>query len=683
MSQCGNFLGLGFIADSACKGLDALAIAGGFNRDLSSIPFVLIRLRNITNSLGCTTRGADAVNMTLFLASCFRGVLNPCMTGCGNNRVVIRLCRVFIALMVGIAVSGAGRSNNGGFEGVLLCRNGFRVGVTTGLAGKRLNAVALVSRFRSYNAIVVAVSQSSNFLGFGVALVVSTGVGTNTLFSAGRSLGDLTIAPIMTQCRDNLGLGFVATIVSATISLYTIFITSSWLGNFAIIPSVTKGSNVFRLGMILVMSTGIGTNTLFGASRSLGDFTITPIMTQRRNNLGLGCAIARAGVDFNTSFVTGGFLRHNSSIPIMTKSINIIALFGQIFILVANVDGIALIITCRSNRVALVPSLLNKRNGFGASCAAILACIGHDTGFVNGSSLGDLAVVIAVWQLIGILTLVGQAGDLIALINGITLRGASWRNNFLDMVSLIQLWNFLGSSLATSLALEGFDTLFEVCGFLGDNTCIPIMSNCRNIIVVVVHTTPLVANVLVIAIGGARRLMFADGKGVGLRCFLLRVASRGVCALLNMCSHNRCNRLSRHSRIRSGVLTIARGIAVRCILVRVGSVAVIFVGVVLCLGILFVFLGCGILFVRSVFRHLCVCRSAVFAFRIAGFALTGFGFCRRCGCAVTLGTTARGSKCYRSRHRNGNCALRHTKFLTHCLNILLNLLFVVVLLRIF
>ena len=406
-------------------------------------------------------------------------------------------------------------------------------------------------------------------------------------------------------------------------------------------------------------------------------------MTQRRNNLGLGCAIARAGVDFNTGFVTGGFLRHNSSIPIMTKSVNIIALFGQIFILVANIDGIALIITGRSNRVTLVPSLLDERNGLCASCATILAGIGHDTSFVNGSSLRDLAVIIAMRQLCGILTLVGQAGNLIALINGITLRGTSGRNNFLDMIGLIQLWNFLGSSLATSLALEGFDTLFEVCGFLGDNTCIPIMSRCRNIIIVVVHATPLVANVLVITLGGARRLMFTNGKGVGLRRFLFCVTSSGVCALLSRCSHNRCNRLGRCNRIRSGVLAIACRIAVRRILVRVGSVTVIFVGVVLCLGIFFVLFGCSSFLVRSVFRRFRVCRSAVFAFRTTGFALAGFGFCRRCGCAVTLGTTARGSKCYRSRHRNGNRALRHTKFLTHCLNILLNLLSVVVLLRIF
>ena len=59
MPQRGNFLGLGLVADSAGKRLDALAVAGGLGGNLSGIPCVIAGCGQVFYCLLYTSDAAD------------------------------------------------------------------------------------------------------------------------------------------------------------------------------------------------------------------------------------------------------------------------------------------------------------------------------------------------------------------------------------------------------------------------------------------------------------------------------------------------------------------------------------------------------------------------------------------------------------------------------------------------
>ena len=138
-------------------------------------------------------------------------------------------------------------------------------------------------------------------------------------------------------------------------------------------------------------------------------------------------------------------------------------------------------------------------------------------------------------QLGGVISFVGQTRNLVALIDGIAFTGAGCRNDFLDVIGLVQRRNLFDTGLAAVLALEGLDAVLSVGGRLGDNTVIPAMALGGGIVVVVVHPAPLVADMLIIPAGGAGSIMVAHNKGVGRLSVLFFGCGRSCTGLLNGC----------------------------------------------------------------------------------------------------------------------------------------------------
>lgn len=235
-------------------------------------------------------------------------------------------------------------------------------------------------------------------------------------------------------------------------------------------------------------------------------------MTQSRDFLGLSlcAAITGAGIGLNTSCRTGCCRRNCTGVPSMTQCIRIIAFFGQSGILVADVDGIALFCAGRRYRIALMPGLLDYRDIFRVCSTAGSAGKGLRTLLVDGSGLCDLTGIVGVRQLCLVIALIGQTGDFVALINGITLSGAGRSNNAPDMICLVERRDFLGARLIAFLALEGLDTGLGISSSLRDCTAIPAVSLCRNKAVIVVHAAPLMADMLIVALRGAGRLMTGE-----------------------------------------------------------------------------------------------------------------------------------------------------------------------------
>ena len=249
----------------------------------------------------------------------------------------------------------------------------------------------------------------------------------------------------------------------------------------------------------------------------------------------------------------------------MPQCIRIIAFFGQSGILVADVDGIALFCTGRLYRSALMPCLFDHRDVFRVCSAAGSAGKGLRTLLVDGSGLCDLTGIVGVRQLCLVIALIGQTGDFVALIDGITLSGAGRSNNALDMIGLVERRDFLCARLIAFLALEGLDTGLGISSSLRDCTAIPAMSLCRNKAVVVVHAAPLMADMLIVALRGAGRLMTANREGV----FYLRLCGRSRSSCRSRCrcfcrrrfgspagSRSAGTRLLRLSRLAGGVVLL-------------------------------------------------------------------------------------------------------------------------------
>ena len=249
----------------------------------------------------------------------------------------------------------------------------------------------------------------------------------------------------------------------------------------------------------------------------------------------------------------------------MAQCIRIIAFFGQSGILVADVNGITLLCAGRRYRIALMPGLLDHRNIFRVCSAAGGAGKSLRTLLVDGSRLCDLTGIVGVRQLCLVIALIGQTGDFVALIDGITLSGACRSNNVFDMICLVERRDFLGARLIAFLALEGLDTGLGISSSLRDYTAIPAVSLCRNKAVIVVHAAPLMADMLIVALRGAGRLMTANREGV----FYLRLYGRSRSSYRSRCrcfcrcrfgspagSRSAGTRLLRLSRLAGGVVLL-------------------------------------------------------------------------------------------------------------------------------
>ena len=249
----------------------------------------------------------------------------------------------------------------------------------------------------------------------------------------------------------------------------------------------------------------------------------------------------------------------------MPQCIRIIAFFGQSGILVADVDGIALLCAGRRYRITLMPGLLDYRDIFRVCSTAGGAGKGLRPLLIDGSGLCDLTGIVGVRQLCLVIALIGKTGDFVALIDGITLSGAGRSNNAFDMIGLVERRDFLGARLIAFLALEGLDTGLGISSSLRNCTAIPAMSLCRNKAVVVVHAAPLMPDMLIVALRGAGRLMTANREGV----FYLRLCGRSRSSCRSRCrcfcrcrfcrpagSRSAGARLLRLSRLAGGVVLL-------------------------------------------------------------------------------------------------------------------------------
>ena len=107
MPQRGNFLGLGLVADSAGKGLDALAVAGGLGGNLSGIPCVVAGCGQVFDVFRRAASLAGAVNAARLAAG-----------GRGGGLVPI-VARGLDGLRLGLVADGAGVQ-------LLACLGGLR-----------------------------------------------------------------------------------------------------------------------------------------------------------------------------------------------------------------------------------------------------------------------------------------------------------------------------------------------------------------------------------------------------------------------------------------------------------------------------------------------------------------------------------------------------------------------------
>ena len=137
------------------------------------------------------------------------------------------------------------------------------------------------------------------------------------------------------------------------------------------------------------------------------------------------------------------------------------------------------------------------------------------------------------------------------------------------MIGLVERRDFLGARLIAFLALEGLDTGLGISSSLRDCTAIPAVSLCRNKAVIVVHAAPLMADMLIVALRSAGRLMTANREGV----FYLRLCGRSRSSCRSWC------RCSCRCRFGSPVGIRSAGARLFCLSRLAG-------GVVLLIGVL-------------------------------------------------------------------------------------------------
>ena len=192
------------------------------------------------------------------------------------------------------------------------------------------------------------------------------------------------------------------------------------------------------------------------------------------------------------------------------------------------------------------------------------------------------------------------------------------------MVGLVQRRNLLSTGLTAILALEGLDAGLGVGGSFRHGAVIPAMPLGGNIVVVVVHTAPLVADMLIIALRGAGGVMMAHGEGVdGLRLLLGRSLGAGGGFMGVVDGSLGGTVLSRNI---VGVRVLAGG----GLLSLVGS-GLRLSGLVLGVGSI----GIGLALSLALGRR----RAGIF---LLG-SVRGFGLCGACGIAQAGGRSRRGS----------------------------------------
>ena len=385
----GNALGLGLVADGAGIGLDARLGGGRLLGDNALVPLMLLIDGDIADMLLIVAALTDLIYTASVLAGGGSSDFLVLMTQRRDDVVLEGLGGIFHALVHGIAVLSAGRSDHGLVVGVTQSRNALGVGITAVVAGEGLDTVLGVGGLGGHNAVIVIVTGCGDDLGVGMALVVLASEGLDAILGTGSSLGDNAVIVVMTQRGNLLGLSLGAAIVQALVGLHT--------------------------------------GSLTGSRR--GDSTIVPLVTHSRDDLSLGRAITRAGKGLLAILSAGSNLGDDTLAPIMVQSVHEIAVLGQRSVLVADVDGVALLSAGGSNRITLVPSLLHHRDILGIGITAGRAGKGLDALLVDGRFLGHDTLIIGVRGLVGEIALVSKTRNLIALIDGIALRSAGRSND--------------------------------------------------------------------------------------------------------------------------------------------------------------------------------------------------------------------------------------------------------------
>lgn len=184
--------------------------------------------------------------------------------------------------------------------------------------------------------------------------ILIAGMQRITVLSAGRSNDSFREGIAQGRNYFFMHMGLVNL---AGIGALAIFFVSCFLGNNTIVPSMSRRRNNFRIGMGCIVQAGESLDAVLSAGRSLGDSAIIPLVPQSRDFFGLGLCAAGilALVGLYTDSLTGSGRGDSAIIPLMTQCIRIIAFFGQSGILVADVDGIALLCAGRLYRIALMP----------------------------------------------------------------------------------------------------------------------------------------------------------------------------------------------------------------------------------------------------------------------------------------------------------------------------------------
>ena len=365
-------------------------------------------------------------------------------------------------------------------------------------------------------------------------------------------------------------------------------------------PSMAGGGLVVILvgvGVILVaLVQGIALLSASGRDDRLGEGVLLG-----RDDLGVGIAAASTGKGTHTVLLVGGFLRHNARIvavagggdnlglgvggvtgagidalsvrcagggggddalaPVVTQRCGLVALLGQVLVLITDVEGIAAALTGGGYRLALMPRLFQHRDSLGSGRAAVLTGEQPFAGGVDGGLFRDDALVIAVRQLGGVVGLVGQAGLLVALVDGVAFGHTSRGNYLLHMVGLVQLGKLLSSGCSAGLTGEGLFALRGIGRRLRDDALAPVVTGGGLVVIVVVGTTPLGADVLIVADLSAGGRVIAHREGIPLR--RLADGLRGS----RVRNHRRGGRLcaglgskGRRGRLGGGILSLGGGI---------------------------------------------------------------------------------------------------------------------------
>ena len=399
----------------AGKGHFTVALVGRLDSDLTGIPLVA----QLCNGFSLGVAGI------IFASVGFNAIFRA---GCGGSDLavvpVVAQCGDNFGLGLGAAIMGAGVGHNTIF--LTGCGFGDCAGFSKGVA------------------------QRGDGLGLGVAGIVLADVGQHAVCGAGGRSGDFAVAPVVAEGINLFSLGFGAAVVCAFIGFLAVSLTSRLDSDCAVIPLVAGCGNCSGVGCIAA-GAAKGENAALGAGGSLRDLTCIPVVTERVNRFGLSRAIALTSIGFDTFCRAGRFGGDNAVIVIVAEGVGVIALLGEGFVLVTDVDGVALFGAGRGDGLAFVPRLVQHRDVLGAGLTANRTGKGLDPLLINRCGLGDDTVIPTVGQFGGVLTFVGQAGNFVALVNRVALGRAGRGDDLFNMVGFIQFGRFLDLGLTAGL----------------------------------------------------------------------------------------------------------------------------------------------------------------------------------------------------------------------------------------